>query len=245
MGVVERHQPGAMVFNLGRPTIRWVGNEDGLAQDPVRYAVAATSLSQYTDASGRLGEQRYLPPECDVSLRRGWFWSEDDEPKTLEHLLAIHERSVGLGAGLLLNVPPAPDGLVSREDADRVAAFGAEVARRYGQPAVARIERPGDGVWLAEWDEPETFDVVELREDLADGQRVDGFRVLVDGLEVGRGGSVGLRRLVRVPATTTRGLTVEADGEGAALVTVAAHRAGPEPQAPQGYAAPTTRPDER
>lgn len=244
MGVVERHQPGAMVFNLGRPTIRWVGNEDGLAQDPVRYAVESTALSQYTDASGRLGERRYLPPECDVSLRRGWFWSEDDEPKSLEHLLAIHERSVGLGAGLLLNVPPARDGLVSPEDADRVAELGAEVARRYGQPAVARVQPRGAGVWLAEWDEPTAFDVVELREGLTDGQRVDGFRVLVEGVEVARGGSVGVRRFVRVPATTTRRLTVEADGEGAVVVAVAAHRAGPEPQLPQGYAAPTTRPDE-
>ncbi len=244
MGVVERHQPGAMVFNLGRPTIRWVGNEDGLAQDPVRYAVESTALSQYSEASARLGERRYLPPECDVSLRRGWFWSEDDEPKSLEHLLAIHERSVGLGAGLLLNVPPARDGLVSPEDADRVAELGAEVARRYGQPAVARVQPRGAGVWLAEWDEPTAFDVVELREGLTDGQRVDGFRVLVEGVEVARGGSVGVRRFVRVPATTTRRLTVEADGEGAVVVAVAAHRAGPEPQLPQGYAAPTTRPDE-
>ena len=36
-------------------------------------------------------EPRYLPPECDVSLRDGWFWQEGEEPKSLPHLLAIHE----------------------------------------------------------------------------------------------------------------------------------------------------------
>ncbi len=33
MGVVDRYQPDAMIFNMGRPTIRWVGNEDGLAAE--------------------------------------------------------------------------------------------------------------------------------------------------------------------------------------------------------------------
>lgn len=32
--VVRTHQPGAVVFNMGDPDIRWVGNEDGLAADP-------------------------------------------------------------------------------------------------------------------------------------------------------------------------------------------------------------------
>jgi alpha-L-fucosidase len=89
--VIDEHPPGAMVFNMGRPTIRWVGNEDGLAADPCWYEV----------------DGEYLPPECDVPIRRHWFWQPDDEQtlKSLEHLLAIHYRSVGLGAGLLLNVP--------------------------------------------------------------------------------------------------------------------------------------------
>jgi alpha-L-fucosidase len=48
MDVVRTHQPRAMVFNMGDPTIRWVGNEDGLAGEPVDYVVHETQLSNYT-----------------------------------------------------------------------------------------------------------------------------------------------------------------------------------------------------
>ena len=60
-----------MVFNMGRPTIRWVGNEDGLAAESTYYAVSgAPGSASYTDAYLAAGP-RYLPPECDVSIRRG------------------------------------------------------------------------------------------------------------------------------------------------------------------------------
>ena len=70
MDVIDRNQPGAMVFNMGRPTVRWVGNEDGLASDPCWYTVSETEKSMYTDArEGLPGGGWYLPPECDVSIR--------------------------------------------------------------------------------------------------------------------------------------------------------------------------------
>jgi alpha-L-fucosidase len=244
MAVVDRHQPDAMVFNLGRPTIRWVGNEDGLASDPNHYVVEQTATSQYTDATIALGELAYLPPECDVSLRRGWFHHPDDEPKSLEHLLAIHERSVGLGANLLLNVPPTREGVVAADDRARVAELGEELRRRYGQPVTAQLEQVEATTWVARWDLPVHFGALELREDLADGQRVDGFRVLVDGTEAARGRTIGVRRLVRVPVTTADRVVVRLDGERPTLRAVLAHRGGPEPSIPAGYEAPKTRPDE-
>ncbi|WP_256871795.1 alpha-L-fucosidase [Paenarthrobacter nitroguajacolicus] len=101
-----------MIFNMGQPTIRWVGNENGLASDPVDHVVDRTSDTQYTDSSSGLHAEQYLPPECDVSIRRGWFWHPDDEPKSVEHLLAIYYQSVGMGANLLLNLPPDTRGLI-------------------------------------------------------------------------------------------------------------------------------------
>ncbi len=118
--LIDEHQPDAMVFNMGRPTIRWVGNEDGLASDPVEYVVNHTKMSNYTVVTAEFSEALYLPPECDVSIRRGWFWRENDAPKSLEHLLGIYYRSVGLGAGLLLNVPPNDRGTFDPEDAARM-----------------------------------------------------------------------------------------------------------------------------
>ncbi|MVA74885.1 alpha-L-fucosidase [Auraticoccus sp. F435] len=245
MAVADEHQPQAMVFNMGRPTIRWVGNEDGLAADPNSYAVAGTKLSQYTDVRAELGDALYLPPECDVSLRRGWFWHPDDEPKTLEHLLAIHERSVGLGANLLLNVPPTTSGTVDPADAARVAEYGAEVGRRYGRPVTLTPTRV-DGRWRAEAPAPTAVDVVELREDLTRGQRVTGFRVLAGGSELAAGASIGHRRLVPVPRSRLEELVVELDGPGAVLAGVALHDTGVtrRPQIPEGYTAPTERPDD-
>jgi alpha-L-fucosidase len=244
MAVVDRHQPGAMVFNLGRPTIRWVGNEDGLAADPNHYVVERAAMSQYTDTAIALGERAYLPPECDVSLRRGWFHHPDDEPKSLKHLLAIHERSVGLGANLLLNVPPTREGVVAEEDRIRVTELGEELRRRYGRPLAARLEQVDVTTWVARWDQPVTWGALELREDLTDGQRVDGFRVLVDGTEVARGSTVGVRRLVRVPSTTADRVVVQLEGDRPTLRALCAHRGGAAPSIPTGSEAPTTRPDD-
>lgn len=91
MTVVETLQPTALVFNMGRPTIRWVGNEDGLASDPCWYVVDATHKSMFDTGSDKLENARYLPPECDVAIRRHWFWHADDRQtlKSLQHLVAI------------------------------------------------------------------------------------------------------------------------------------------------------------
>ena len=118
MAVADRYQPQAVVFNMGRPTIRWVGNEDGLAADPCCYVENGC----------------YRPPECDVAIRRHWFWQPDDlvTLKSVEHILGIYYRSVGLGANLLLNVPPDREGLISAEDAP--ACWNARRASTRGSP---------------------------------------------------------------------------------------------------------------
>ncbi len=64
---------------LGTPTIRWVGNEDGLASDPCWYTVDSTERSIYDGGRDSLPTgARYLPPECDVAIRHHWSWLDDD-----------------------------------------------------------------------------------------------------------------------------------------------------------------------
>ena len=124
-----------LIFNMGRPTIRWVGNEDGLAAESTYYAVTgAPGSASYTDAYLAAGP-RYLPPECDVSIRQGWFWHPDEwrTVKSLEHLLGIYYRSVGRGANLLLNVPPNRDGLIDEADRVRLLELAGELQRRFRQ----------------------------------------------------------------------------------------------------------------
>ncbi len=247
MDVVDEHQPDAMVFNMGRPTIRWVGNEDGLAADPCDYVVAAVEGDPGGEGGDRawLGEGRYLPPECDVPIRRHWFWQSDDLAtlKSLEHLLAIHHRSVGLGAGLLLNVPPDRRGLLDDHDRARLAEFGAELRRRFGsgRPGVltadpdpatgpgGRTEAGADAgttVVRVDLGARTSFDHVVLGEEIAAGQHVTGHEVLVDGTVVAAGGTIGVRRIHPFDEVTADRLEIRLRGAGAALAEVTVHRAG-------------------
>ncbi|MGW9414942.1 alpha-L-fucosidase [Arthrobacter cupressi] len=251
--LIEELQPGAMVFNMGQPTIRWVGNEDGLAADPVEYVVEQTDFSNYTVVTTKLEEALYLPPECDVSIRRGWFWHEDQEPKTLEHLLAIYYRSVGLGANLLLNLPPDTRGLIPEEDVARVREFGAEINRRFETPLPASVRDLGEGRWELDFGQPVTIDHLLLAEDLSGGQLVrshrisntdDGGLLASGGTVLASGGTVGSQRIHAFPAVTVRRLTVEVEGDGARLAAVDGFRTGAESVPEIAYLAPTDYPEE-
>lgn len=244
--VIAELQPGAMVFNMGPATIRWVGNEDGLAADPCEYVTASTALNNYDDDLIGLGHQQYLPPECDVSLRRGWFWQPGDAPKSLEHLLAIHDRSIGLGANLLLNVPPDRRGRIDPADLARVRELGEALRARFGAGHDATIALAA-GVVEARLPSAARFDHVELREDVSNGQRVRAHRVLTaDGTVLAEGGTVGVRRIHRLPGAVEVGtLRIELDGPEPVLEAVIVHDAtgAPVPALPQDYRAPTEVPD--
>ncbi|GAA2898648.1 alpha-L-fucosidase [Microbacterium esteraromaticum] len=247
ISVIDEHQPDAMVFNMGRPTIRWVGNENGLAADPVEYVVDRTHLSNYTAESIDMGGAAYLPPECDVSIRRGWFWHPDDEPKTVDHLMAIMYGSIGMGANLLLNVPPTPRGVFDPGDVQRLAEWRAEWDRRFDSPIEAQVERDG-AEWRARFAQPTRIDHLRLREDLAAGQRISAHEVVAGGDAdadvITEGLTVGQGRIHAFPAREVTELRIRVHGEGATLSEVTGFLAGHEtiPQPPEGYEAPTDAP---
>lgn len=242
--LIAELQPGAMVFNMGAPTIRWVGNEDGLAADPVRYVVTETEFSNYTVHSAALTEALYLPPECDVSIRRGWFWHPDDAPKDLEHLLAIYYRSVGLGANLLLNLPPDTRGLIPEEDVARVAEFSAEVRRRFASLLAASLTAVGAGKWAADFGAPVTFDHFRLEEVLSAGQRISGHKVSAESGELlAEAGTVGSQRIHVFEPVTSQSLIIELAGEDPRLVAATAYNAGVSAVPEIRYLAPTEAPD--
>ncbi|WP_043433384.1 alpha-L-fucosidase [Paenarthrobacter nicotinovorans] len=227
IGVVKEHQPDAMIFNMGQPTIRWVGNENGLASDPVNYVVDRTSDTQYTDSTSGLRTEHYLPPECDVSLRRGWFWHPDDEPKSTEHLLAIYYQSVGMGANLLLNLTPDTRGLIPEQDVARLREWKVELDRRLSGAVEATVEHHDGGATLT-FPAAVTFNHLELVEDLGSGQRITQHEVFAGGVgdggvlagDVGDGGvlsegkTVGNRRIHQLPVVTANRLHVKLSGAG-------------------------------
>lgn len=112
VAVVREHQPHAVIFSDAGPDVRWVGNEDGLAGETSWAMLRRDEFFPGTPNSGPLtpGQEdgtHWVPPECDVSIRKGWYWkeSEDDSVKSAEELERLWLASVGRNANLLLNVP--------------------------------------------------------------------------------------------------------------------------------------------
>lgn len=65
----------------------------------------------------------WVPAECDVSIRPGWFWHASELPKSAITLLDIYYKSVGRNCLFLLNVPPNSSGLISDEDVQVLQEF--------------------------------------------------------------------------------------------------------------------------
>ena len=128
--LVRRLQPDAMLFSDAGPDVRWVGNERGSAgatcwatsnrEDFVPGRADATRLNR-----GDRPGTHWVPAECDVSIRPGWFYhsNDDDAVKTGENLVDLYYSSVGRGAAWLLNVPPDRRGRIHEHDVRALREF--------------------------------------------------------------------------------------------------------------------------
>ena len=141
--VVRRLQPNAVIFSDAGPDVRWIGNERGEAPltnwamlDRDRYQ-PGTPLSMDLPEGSALG-RFYVPGECDVSIRPGWFWraAENTRVKSPRALLRLYETSVGRNCTLLLNVPPDDRGLIHDADVKALAGMRTAVDRVYGSSLV-------------------------------------------------------------------------------------------------------------
>jgi len=152
--LVRNLQPEAVIFSDVGPDVRWVGNENGIAGetcwatcDPVtsdaRPAVPGDADPSVLNAGTRFGP-RWMPAECDISIRPGWFWHEQENGrvKTPAQLLDLYFASVGRGANLLLNVPPNRDGQLAKQDVDSIAEFQRMLQAIFGRnlAAAARVD---------------------------------------------------------------------------------------------------------
>lgn len=83
----------------------------------------------------------WVPAECDVSIRPGWFWHSSERPKSAAELLEIYYSSVGRNCFLILNVPPNSSGLISGEDLQALQEFSelrrAIFSKNLAQDAIA------------------------------------------------------------------------------------------------------------
>jgi alpha-L-fucosidase len=97
---------------------------------------AAILLCSYLNEGDPRGTD-WVPPECDVSIRPGWFWHRNDTAKPLRQLLEIYYNSVGRNCVLLLNAPPNATGLVEDADVARLREFRAAVESVFGTDLAA------------------------------------------------------------------------------------------------------------
>jgi alpha-L-fucosidase len=156
--------------------------------------------------AGRPDGESWLPAECDVPIRKDWFWSTTNESslKTLDQLMTIYERSVGRGANLLLNHTPDRTGLIPAPDMKRAAEFGAEIQRRFSVPIAS-----GKQMELVFANETAVGSVV-LAEEIAQGQRIRRYRV--EALRAGKwetiasGQSVEHKKIHSLDSVVTRKL---------------------------------------
>ena len=204
--ILRRSAPDAVVFQGPQASIRWVGNEDGVAPYPawnaVRYPKPGAKWGEYTAADSDPNGNRWLPIECDARIRATWFWRTDNARtlKSVEQLMDMYYRSVGHGAALLLNQTPDRTGLIPEADAQRAAEFGAEIQRRLGTP---RAETRGTGAQLTlRLATPSAIDHIVAMEDLREGERVRSYVVegLVDGKwqQLASGTAIGHKKIDRV-----------------------------------------------
>jgi alpha-L-fucosidase len=180
--LIRRLQPKALIAIMG-PDIRWVGNESGVARVGESSVRKANEHQQDRAVDG----MAWHPAECDVSIRPGWFYhaSQDSKVKSIEHLMDIYFKSVGRNSVMLLNVPPDRKGRFADPDVARLKEFGAAVNGLYakkagegrwdggtngrsdpGQSSIGPIVQPSN-----------SFNLINLQEDITRGERVQAYRV--------------------------------------------------------------------
>lgn len=141
--IVRRLQPMAMIFSDVGPDMRWVGNERGFAGETSWATFTPEGIdgkkavpglvNEKTLTSGVRNGQYWIPAECDVPQRPGWFYhaEQDAQVKTPNQLFEIYLKSVGRGANMNLGLAPMPSGQLHENDVQSLAAFGKKVKKTF------------------------------------------------------------------------------------------------------------------
>lgn len=154
----------------------------------------------------------WYPAETDVSIRPSWGFRPGEHPRSLEELLDIYYKSVGMNTVLLLNFAPDRRGLIPDEDVQRAGEFRKvlDVTFRDNLAVNAKVKasdtREGfngddisdgnmDTYWITpkgmnkatlefELGDEKTFNRVALQEHILSGQRISSFTLEAwDGTE--------------------------------------------------------------
>ena len=223
-GVVRELSPDCVMFSDVGPDIRWIGNESGFVGETNWNTINAEGFTPGAGAPPRealnQGEKdgaQWIPGEVDVSIRPGWFYSPDtdDKVKSTEKLMDIWFTSVGRGSNLLLNVPPDRRGKIHPADSAALMDFKAARDKAFATDLAkdAKVRTKHKGIQEItidlKWSQPVQAGILELRENLSNGQYASSFRaesVSSDGSAklLCEGTTVGHKRLLAFdPAETS------------------------------------------
>ena len=229
--------PNTIIFSDWGPGCRWVGNEEGHADETCWSTV---------------GDSSWVPVEADVSIRPGWFWHADERPKSVDELMEIYYNSVGRNSLLLLNVPPDIHGRITAEDSAVLVAFRQERDRIFSHDLTQGGNARGnhlrghkyhasnvlDTAYHTYWaaasivdtlyistPAPVLFNIIMLQEYIPLWQRVSAFHVDCcqpwlndEWVTVAKGTTIGYKRLLRIPATTAGRIRIVFDSALAAPI---------------------------
>lgn len=229
--VIEKLQPNAVKAIMG-DDIRWVGNERGLGREtewsatPLRSDITPEIIEEHkrlgiSATAKDLGSRElvhkaqqlyWYPSEVDVSIRPGWFYhaEQDNQVKSVEQLVDIYFKSVGMNSVLLLNIPPDKRGLIHENDIRNLREFGQYISKTFANNFLDNMRK----TWTPVANESielgvkpnEVINVVMLQEDITKGQRVEAFKV--EGLfdsewkQIAEGTTIGYKRLLRFEECT-------------------------------------------
>jgi len=228
-GLVRRLQPSAVMFSDAGPDVRWCGNENGVAGDP-NWSTVNPDVVTYPGASGPGVSEELLhgdpagsvwrPAEVDVSIRPGWFNHEGENARvrSVDNLIDLYFTSVGRNGKLLLNVPPARDGLLHAVDVARLTAFRRRLDTMFEHDLAAtarrtwRLTGPRSAELELEFGRATPIGITRLQEDIALGQSVAKYTVYGASDDawrpLARGTTIGYTKLDRFAPVSVQRLKV-------------------------------------
>lgn len=250
--LARKLQPGAVIFGDVGPDVRWVGNEKGQAGEtywatytphaPEEGKVPGNGfVKDWEGTSGQRDGKCWMPAECDVPLRPGWFYHQDQDTKVKipDSLFNLYFKSVGRGACLDLGLAPNKYGLLNGGDLISLKIFGQILKKTFsvnlakGATLIVNNTRGNNNTkygpahlldanrysyWatddnvktpqvIVNLHTPKAFDIIQLRENIKLGQRIDSIAIdVMQGKkwkQIATATSIGANKLIRLPDVVT------------------------------------------
>lgn len=219
---VRKLSPQTIIFSDIGPDARWSGNEKGIAGetnwnylDTAGFTRGSGAPPTDTLNRGNVNGKNWIPAECDVSIRPGWFYhkEEDDKVKTPEQLFELYVKSVGRGANLLLNVPPDRKGLISEKDSAALIGFRKLRELSFAKNLILNFRKENNKAIYVELVKKRLINSIVLKEDINKGQAIKKFQIkLYDKnilVKTINGTTIGRKRILTFPSENCTSFLIE------------------------------------